>query len=163
VKILNEKGKLFGIINVIDLAILIIILLIAGAAAYKVIGNTAENSDKDKKDIYVTIRCRLNKAELADNIKPGDRFLTGTNYVNGTISSVTLEDAYDTVDSSDGTIKWEKHPVLKDIVVVVKMHENPDDPILNLGTQEIRIGKSIFMKTQRVELIGVIEKIVVAD
>ncbi|MBQ3224266.1 MAG: DUF4330 family protein, partial [Oscillospiraceae bacterium] len=42
-KIVNEKGKLFGVINVIDLVILLCIALVAVAAVYKLAAPAASD------------------------------------------------------------------------------------------------------------------------
>lgn len=158
-RFVDEKGRLFGVINIIDLCILVIIVLIIGVAGYKLAGSRLNRSEINKKEILVTIKCPMSIETTAKAIHPGDRFLTGSDYVNGVVESVTYNDAYDTIETADGRFVWAKHPVLKDIHVVVKMKENPQDPLLKLGSQEMRIGKQIFMKTQRVELLGIIDNI----
>ncbi|NLM60645.1 MAG: DUF4330 family protein, partial [Clostridiales bacterium] len=38
-KLVNEKGKLFGLINLVDLLVLLFILLVAGGIVWKIFGN----------------------------------------------------------------------------------------------------------------------------
>ncbi|MDO8685045.1 MAG: DUF4330 domain-containing protein [Clostridiales bacterium] len=162
-KLMDEKGKLFGIINIIDLAVLVLIIAIAASAGYKIIGSKLKDNEENLRDIMVTIKCSFVTETTAKLFKKGDRFLTGSNYVNGVVDSSWYTEAYDTVKTADGKILWEKHPYLKNVFIIVKMHENPDNPILTLGSQEIRVGKPVFMKTQRVELSGIVEDIKVID
>jgi hypothetical protein len=155
-KLINEKGKFFGIINVFDLAVILLLVLVVAFGGYRFYQNRAAEASVEKTDIFVTIKCPMVTDTVINAVKSGDRFLTGVNYVNGTVTEVTSEKAYDTVERADGTYAWSEHPVLKDMYVTVKMHEDPANPILKLGTQEIRVGKAIFMKTQRIEVLGTV-------
>ncbi len=158
-KLIDEKGRLFGIINIIDLAVIIIVVLIAGAVGYKLFGGRASGSGTAKKEIIVTVKCAMVTETAAKAISPKDRILSGTGYTNGVVKEVTYENAHDTAATSDGKLVWAEHPVLKDVFVKIEMHEDPGEPLLKLGNQEIRIGKDMFFKTQRVELIGVVQNI----
>ena len=41
-KLIDEKGKIFGKINIIDLFVLLVLLIIIGAAGYKLSGNKVQ-------------------------------------------------------------------------------------------------------------------------
>ena len=155
-KIINEKGKLFGIINIVDLAVVLIIVLIAGALGYKLLGSKLSANESAKRTILVTVKCPKAPETAALAIKPGDKILSGTGYTNGTVESVRYESAKDTAVTADGKVITTEDPLLKDIYVVIQMKENPADPVLKLGNQEVRIGKDIFFKTQRVEIVSTV-------
>ena len=57
-KIVNEKGKLFGIINVIDLVVILVIAIVAVAAVYKFAAPAAGDVIAPKSDMTVTMRVR---------------------------------------------------------------------------------------------------------
>jgi hypothetical protein len=156
-KIINEKGKLFGIINIIDLAVLVVVLLIVGVVGYKVLGNKIVNVPGEKEIVF-TVKL-LGRSPLAiEEIKKGDKLISVTNYVEAYVDSYTSYPADIFVQTADGRVVIAKDPYKLDAVVTVKMKYVPGD-IIKLGTQDISAGKAFTFKTHLVEIGGTIENI----
>ncbi len=160
-KIINEKGKLFGIINIIDLALLLIIAaLAAGALLY--LRREGPVETLPTKDFYVTVKCEDYTQEVADGIKVGDKLYYGNAYTNLEITDVTVEPAKVDVFLPDGTVTVAPHPELKDIIVTVKIHDDPidpKDPMIYFGSLHATVGKQVLLKTTTVEIPGTITKV----
>lgn len=161
-KIINEKGKLFGIVNIIDLALLLVIVALAvGALLFmKREGGTVETLEK--KDFYVTILCSKYRQEVVDAIKVGDLLYFGNSFTNLEIVDVKAEPAKIDVPMPDGTIAYANHPELKDIYVTIKIIGDPidpNDPMIYYGSTHATVGKNVTLKTTSVEIPAVIIKV----
>ena len=160
-KLVDEKGKLFGLINVIDLAVIIMVIAVGAGVVVKLVLPRFDNAVDRTKDVYVTVICRQRPdsaaRELADNI--GAALVARNDFSNGTIHSVEVVPASTVGTNADGIAVESEHPYLKDIIVVIKGRADPAAAVFTLGAQEMRIGYTIYVKTQRVEITGTIDDI----
>jgi N-glycosylase/DNA lyase len=160
-KLIDEKGKLFGIINIIDLAVLVVVLLVVGVVGYKVLGNkidSALGTDTAAKEIVFTVKCAGKSPSAIEELKKGDKLISVTNYVDAYVDSFTSYPADITVTTDDGRVVISKDPYKLDVVITVKMKYVPGD-IIKLGTQDISAGKPFTFKTHTVEMGGMIDNI----
>lgn len=157
-KLINEKGKLFGLINVVDLAIILVVVVLVAGVVVKM-GSTDE-APKTEKVFLVTVLCQDVEGNVAQNIKINDRIVYGNLYVNGYVTSVEELPAMETVILQDGTVKEVVKPGLSDILVEVKILYDGSDDLIMLGKYQVNIGKAFAMKTNRVEVSGIVQDIV---
>lgn len=154
-KIIDDKGKLFGIINVVDLVVLILVIAIAGGIGYRVVSPKLNANNEsplsDKKEIYVTLYSSLVVPEVAQSLKAGDKLVANNQFTNAEIVSVESKPADYVSTDADGNAVLSEHPLWQDITVVVKDTVNPSSVILKAGGQETRVGYSFILKTQTVE------------
>ncbi len=163
-KIINEKGKLFGIINVIDLVILICILLVVVAEVYKFAAPAATEAIAPKSDMYVTMRVRGAMDYLDEEAKrhltPGTRLIAGSNYIaDAEVVSVESVPYLSAASTDNGKFVTANDPQKTDLLIKVRAKQAKTDPILKIGTQEIRIGRGFIFKTQTVEVNAIIETV----
>jgi len=166
-KIINEKGKLFGIINPIDLIVVLALIVVVVAVAVKALpsGSTdlVENDD-DVVPMEVTLRIRGAMPSLVDamnGIEPGTNLVAGVDFVEeATVESITIEPYAYTVTNSDGVCVETIDPVKKDIVIVIASEGVPSDPVHKIATQEVRAGRGFTFKTNMVEVNSTIESVI---
>ncbi len=158
-KLVDEKGKLFGIINIIDLSVLLIIVLLAGFAGYKVVGRKLNIASSPTKDVIVTVRSQLATESVSKSIHPGDSIVGGTTFVDGKIESVTVTQADYTTTTDDGRVLVGKHPTRYDLLVTFKVRVNTGSAVLKIGTDELHAGTSFLLKTKTVQLNSYVESI----
>lgn len=161
-KLVNEKGKLFGIINVIDLVILLVIALVAVAAVYKFAAPAASDVIAPKSDMTVTMRVRgamdYLEAEVM-KLQAGERLIMGSDYVDAEVVSVESVPYLSAATSAEGKFVTAADPQKSDLIIKIKAKQSKTDPILKIGTQEIRIGRGFTFKTQTIEVNAIIEKV----
>ena len=158
-KVLDEKGKLFGLINIIDLLVIFVVLvLIAGGIWYVTKDDPAEVVGPTKAH-FIKIKCAGVDEGVADYIDVGANLYYGKGFTEETITAVEVVPAKIDVIEDDGTIVVAEHPELKDIYVTVKIFEKPNDPMLWIGQLHATVGKELVLKTQYIELPGVITEI----
>lgn len=95
-KIVNEKGKLFGIINVVDLIVLVVILAMVGAIGVQLLGARVKDAVADKADCYAEVAIigaapRIYEEVLRQDLI-GKRLVSGNEYLGATIEDIWLED-----------------------------------------------------------------------
>lgn len=162
-KIIDEKGKLFGKINIIDLVVLLVIICVAGAVVYRIVGGSATGSDVAvaNKDVYITVKCRMipESAALTLQNEEGIKLVAKNAYQNAEIVSVEYEASDYIEPDADGNPVWGKHPIWKDARVTIKDSISPTNPVITVGGQEARIGYKYTVKTQKVEIQGTVDEI----
>lgn len=153
-KIIDERGKLLGLVNIIDFLIILGILLIAAGAVYKILGPPAIATPEKTIKIEVLVSS-INK-EMADMVHTGDQLVAGNNYIPAYITKVKVEKAElaNNKDNIAGLVG--KHPFLKDLYVTIEGKTRVDRPVIKLATQEIRVGKTFYLKSKLFEFTGII-------
>lgn len=154
-KLVDEKGKLFGIINIVDLIVVLLILAIIGAIGYRLMSNKINanggNILTKEEDVYVTLYSSLITPEVIDSLKEGDKLVANNAYTEAEIVSVERRPALYVAPNSDGNAVLSEHPLWEDALIVVKEKVNPASVVLKVGGQEVRVGYPYILKTQTVE------------
>ncbi len=161
-KIVNEKGKLFGIINLVDLVILLAIILVAAALVYKFAAPAAETVISPKSEMVVTMRVRGSMDYLDEQVKKipaGERLVAGNDFLDATVVSVDSVPYKVATPTDEGTIVTATDPQKTDLLITVKALVSKDSPSIKIGNQEVRIGRGFIFKTQLVEVNAIIETV----
>ena len=129
-KLTNEKGKLFGIINPVDLACILLILLVVGGVGWKLLGGTVEKvlteEPAETTTMLTTVRIRAVNPYalgwLAENDLAGEQLIAGADYVpDAHVVSVSYEPYTVQTTNDEGEIIDSVDPVRKDVLVVLKV------------------------------------------
>lgn len=153
-KLVDEKGKLFGLINIVDFLVLLAVLLVLGGAAYKLKGGTG--GDTASKTVRVTVLAPGIRPEMLTSIKVGDRMASGSSFTNVVIKDIKIRPAYSITTDSAGRRVEATDPYLKDLIVVVEGKTTISGATINLGDQEIRRSKDYYIKSLDYEFKGMI-------
>ncbi len=158
---IDKKGKLFGKLNIIDLIAILLIVAVVALLGYKLTHRENGGLAGEGQKIVYTVQVSnvepevyaFIQTQLPSQLTAADKMLEahvtnveatpaeqstftvkeGSNAVGRTLSVVD-KDTYDLVFTIEGTVK---------------------DPLTSeLGTQEIRVGKSHIVKTPTFELEG---------
>ncbi len=153
-RFIDEKGRLFGIINPVDLIVIVLVLSIVGGIGYRFLSsmlNMSENSLEEEKEAYVTLYASLQIPEVAESIKIGDRLVANNQYTDAEVVDVQVTPAQYVDSNSEGKAVKSEHPLWKDVKIVIKEKINASDVILKVSEQEVRVGYPFVFKTQTVE------------
>ncbi len=162
-KLINEKGKLFGIINPVDLLIVVALILVVAAAGYKMLAKPVADVVAPEQEVSVVVRVRGAMPYLVDQlvkIEEGERLIAGNDYVNGAIKSVEVTPYVITTTTADGPIVQVTDPIKKDVLITITSKGNPDAPIFKIGNQEVRAGRGFTFKTKRVEVESIVDSVI---
>jgi hypothetical protein len=140
--ILDDKGKLFGKINIIDL--LVVIALVAGLVfgGYKIIGRYFIHTEYE--NYKVVLRAEDVHPEMVDAIRIGDKLIERSGAVIGTVIEPRpyLLNAEVYVQNREGRIETSIQPKLKDIIITVLV-KTPVGQRIKYNTNNLLIGSRL--------------------
>lgn len=158
----DEKGRLFGKINIIDIIVLLLIVAVAVFLVLKFTGKSegmpgeAQTSQIQYSAIVYRVAPEVYQAVEAEVALGGQHsqlMADGAMLANSEILSVTSRPHVEGVSMEDGTIVMAQEGNYVD--VIVEMRAEIQNPITQkVGTQEVRIGKSHIIKTRTIELVN---------
>ncbi len=143
-KLIDEKGRLFGKVNLIDLVVIVLVVAVIGALCMKLFGNKAvESITSPNVAITYEVVCEDVPQAVADYCTE--------NYYNKLLSSGKLLDAYITgceaVEMPDETI---------DLYFTIEGTCPYSGNTYVMGSQEVRVGMEHLVKTSDIECTGII-------
>ncbi|KJS14535.1 MAG: hypothetical protein VR69_17615 [Peptococcaceae bacterium BRH_c4b] len=159
-KLIDEKGKVFGLVNIIDLIILLLIVLVGAGAAYKYTHKSAQGEIRTV-EFQVMVPCV--RPELAAAVKVGDKMVKDAIYTPVAVKSVDIKPGLSVNLNAQGNKVISYDPYMKDVFVVNEGKVNISSATITMGGQEIRIGKDYYVKSRDYELKGTIMGITIKD
>lgn len=154
---IDKKGKLFGKLNIIDLLVIIVILAIVAVVGYKVLENkNTTSSPAPVTTITYTVLCEGINPEIYENVLewlPNDQLMASGELLPAYVTDVTAVPHQDIAElnTTNGVLLLPLDGDLLDLTFTITA--TVSSPIINeVGTQEVRIGKTHIVKTQHFEL-----------
>lgn len=159
-KLIDEKGKLFGKINVIDLLVIIVVIAALAFAALKLRGGAGNPINDTTKLTYTALVTSVNNETYEEVLRQiqaaggKDQLMADGKLVDGYVTGVEAAPHVNYAANSYGeTIRSVEDPEdggRWDLTFTVEA--NVADPITNkVGTQEVRVGKTHILKTVHFE------------
>lgn len=150
-KILDEKGRLFGKLNIVDLLVLALVVVVAAVLAVKFLGGEQQVGTGEAPALTYTVRVmEVEKASYEaicqyvdaasgkkDQLMASGKLLNG--YVVAVEASEHIHTAADTVGGDTLDLLFTVEAVPADALTGV------------IGSQEVRIGKEHILKTAHFE------------
>ena len=155
-KLIDEKGKLFGKINLFDLLILVLVVVAVIGMATRLIKPGAPTEDLHTAT-YTVEACRVQEC-FKDAFQVGD-----TLYENGvelgTVTEVTVVPAKTVEILPGGTYGTVEHVTTYDIMLTVTTDQLRVKSGFHIGSQEMLAGTSHFIGNGYAKCNGVIRTI----
>ncbi len=166
-KVINEKGKLFGIINVVDLIILVAVIAVAGAIGWQLLGSKVNDAVSPQVELTAEVVIIGTAPRIVEEIERqdlvGQKIVGGNEFLNATITDVAIEDYTIQAVRDDGIIVDATDPSKKDVVVTIKTTVPKGTPSPKIGSQEVRSGRTYILKKQTLECSGTIRYVEIAE
>jgi hypothetical protein len=145
---LDDRGRLWGRVNIIDLVVILIVAVVLLGAGYKLL--------KAKPAAQVaTVRFEVLAPSVlpqaAREIHQGDRLVAGNNLMPDKITSVQVKPAELGLSTADGTRVRARDPYLKDVYVWVQGRAPVSGGTVTMADQQIRAGANFILKTRLFE------------
>ncbi len=164
-KLIDEKGKLFGLINLVDLACLLLILLVLAGVGWKLLGPKVEEAVAPTAKMTTVLRIRgaysYTLDWLQENELVGEKLVMGTGYVDAVVTKVEYEPYIIQFTAEDGTPMDVQYQSRADVLITVESTVAKNTPILKIGTQEVRAGRTFIFKTREFEMSTLIDEVTV--
>ncbi len=160
-KIVNEKGKLFGLINIIDFSIIVLVLLVGAVVLLKTIGADVGpiTSEENRQNLTVTYRCTVRNTDQIKALEEGDQLISLLNPADAYIKSVSYTDLQVPISTADGKAVYAPDPIRKELTVKFTMKTKTGNGKITLDNQDVAVGKVFTLKTRTFETQGTIEAI----
>ena len=165
-KLVNEKGKLFGLINIVDLFVLIAIIAVVAGVGWKILGPKVAETVSPEVTMTTTFRVRgatpflVDELEREGNDQVGKQLVSGNDYVAATIKSMEVTDYIQQIPTADGRISNALDPSKKDVIFIVESKVREGTATPKIGTQEVRAGRTFILKTNNFETTANIDSVV---
>ena len=167
-KLIDEKGRLFGKLNLIDLLVIVLILAVAAAVCWKLLGNRAPGSVPSQPDVItageeLTVRFEVRATSVDESYFEGyDEYLVGASLVrdssvlNGHVVGYEIEPSTTTALDAAGNSVLLTDLDRYDVVYTIEYTGVMNANALTDGDQVIRIGQNYAIHTTYVDATGYI-------
>ncbi|MCI5643160.1 MAG: DUF4330 domain-containing protein [Peptoniphilus sp.] len=148
-KIIDKKGRLFGLINIVDLLVIILILAIV-AVGVKRFGTKAAVGEATTKKGIITAEVKDVRDATANNIKAGDKIF---DYDKGTYLGkiVTAEvEPYKDKTEYQGKFYNAEVPGKYRVIMTIDADVKETEDFYQVGTEQIRIGAEMRIKNKNI-------------
>ena len=151
-KLVDEKGKLFGKINIVDLLVILLVVVVAVVLGMKFLGGgTPVGDGQPKPTLTYTVKVTEvdpvtyeNVCQFVDKAAgKKDQLLASGSLLEGYIIDVAATEHIPTAADKVGGETL-------DLVFTVQV-VTTDSLVNAVGTQEVRIGKTHILKSQHLE------------
>lgn len=145
-KIIDEKGRLFGKVNLIDLLVVVLVLAVILAAGWKLVGKKAAASVSDNsKSISFTVLFEDQPLEIAEfaETQIGAQLVNNAKLISAEVSACS---ASFPESSSDHV----------NLYMTIDATATFGSNVWTVGSQEVRVGYEYILKTSEFELTGII-------
>jgi len=143
--LIDNKGRLFGVINIIDLLVILLIVAVAGRFALM---QKNRSAGPVMKNLEVVVHVKEVRDATVNVIKEGDVVKeTKTNAVLGKVTNVKVVPSETVVETADGRLVVASNPIYKDMYITIQGTGTAGENAIVLGSNEIRIGTTLQLKT----------------
>lgn len=167
VKIIDEKGKIFGKVNIIDLLVILLVIAVAALFAYRKVSQALTSPDATPAKVTYVVRASNVDVLAYEAIRDFVDAETGkTDQLFSSDSNNKLLDGYITDCIASPHVEY----VATDDGEIKRVESSGDDQRLDLfftieaqvediktnkvGTQQVRVGASHYIKTTHFEMFG---------
>ena len=151
-KIIDEKGRLFGKLNLIDLLVVVLLIAAVAAVAWKLVGKQAAETVADTgRTVTYTVTVEDVNREAADfaATQIGKSLVNNSKVIDAAITEASVS------ERAEGT-----HV---DLAVTIEGQGQFTGNVYKVGAQEVRVGYEYIVKTSEFEMTGIITAMSVAE
>lgn len=162
-KIIDDKGKLFGIINIIDLTVILLFAVIIVFGGQRFL-KSAPQVSSDTKTALIEFEIRnirtqsVNALEIGDVLYSYDRGNYYGKVVQKKVLNYTLP-----VETADGKIKIAEVPDKYVMIVTIESNAIDTPNALIVGGEHTRIGTQYRLKNKKTAFFGTVLGIELVD
>jgi hypothetical protein len=166
-KVLDEKGRLFGKINLVDALVILVIAVVAIGVIWKLFGQNIESavSASSNQTLTYEVICYGVDNDVCDAVMSDAKgqLMSNGSLVNGYVVDCQRENYYATDINEDGQVVMALSPTKSNLRFTI-VYSLPSDDLTNaVGSQEVRIGKSHIVKTCDLEITGTVTAMTITD
>ena len=143
-KLIDKKGKLFGLVNAIDAVIALVIIVIAAGAVYKFAFMDKTSTVTPMVPVNYTVEIKQVRDFVMDNVKEGDTFYdAASGGAIGKITKIEYSPAKEPMGLLDGTMIMAEVENRYDVLFTVEAEASTSGDVYFVNrSYELVIGSS---------------------
>jgi hypothetical protein len=140
--VLDDRGRLFGLINLVDLLVIVLLVVLVGLAAVRL-----TRPEGTEVSVRSTFKVEHVQQPTVDQVKVGQTVQDDTGNVLGTIVAAPLP-----TPSREENPNWQGYPVpgdsklYKDLFIEVKGQGHASGKVIKVGNLPLEVGKIVTIK-----------------
>lgn len=140
---IDEKGRLFGKVNVIDAFVLLLVLTVAVLGGAFVLGDDGESTEERATVATATVQVRLTQMEpyVADAIPTGPVESDGV----VAVENRSVSPAIVTVSTANGTLRQREHPRKRTVELTVELNVTTGESDPTFDGQPVEVGRTVTL------------------
>lgn len=148
-KLIDEKGKLFGKINIIDLILGILVLCLVAGIGYKLFFAKPQDDGVTEETgiVQITFRAKNVVPEAANYVHEGDKLILGGELTKFEIVSVNAEAGKFVGMNSQGDISIASNPLYSELEIVVRAEAIEDGVGIMVNGEIFRVNQTMEIAT----------------
>ncbi|MFW0860669.1 MAG: DUF4330 domain-containing protein [Dethiobacter sp.] len=144
----DDKGKVFGLINIIDLIVLIFVVALVLGGAYRIYGPRQNGDIFQQEGDAVQLKGRVFDVSqhTVDVIQKGDILIdTAARLPFGEIISVETVPHRRLVDTAEGKVMLSEVPERFDVILSIKGRAQLSEYAIRIASHDVRVGSRIVL------------------
>jgi len=151
VKIFNSQGKLFNVINIVDLIFILVFIAVIVGVVSRFTGNSFSNSsDAYEGEAILILKYITPDEEELNILKKGDQLIARDRLQQVFIEDIVVKPEKVAV-LNEGKLVESIHPFSKEIYITIRGEAYVDDTAIYVANQNVRVGNDFFLKTLNAE------------
>jgi Domain of unknown function (DUF4330) len=155
-RILDDRGRLFGWVNIVDLVVVIVIVAVIVFAAVRLTGG--ENAQT--VPVNVTFVARMVDRALVPGLQTKGKVTDVAGNVIGQVVSVEVTPTMEETVTADGQLKTYASTLHDDVTFVVAGQGSVFESTVHIGTVPARVGSAVKLFGPGYEIGTVITRVV---
>ena len=149
--IIDEKGKLFGKINIIDLVIVLVVVAAVAILGYKFLAPKANESSAS----VAVAKYYIEEVTdfVVENVKIGDKCMDESKNVSlGTVTDIEIGDAVSYGTNDKGEFVQSSKPGHKSMIITTEVNATPFDHGMIVGASKYYVGHTFVFLAGKAKL-----------
>lgn len=149
-KLIDEKGKLFGKINVIDFVIVIIVIGLLAGVGYKLFiqdNNGVTEQPTKKEQVKITFMIKGCTPEVQEALKQGDKLIINNEISNVEILNIEVSDNQTTTVNDQGEVIVTTNPTMIDMRITVETEADASKAGVSVNGEMMKVNADFVVET----------------
>lgn len=147
-KLIDEKGRIFGKINILDFIAIVLVLFLIVLTSFKVFNKNIIDLSSNDEMIKVEVKASviMDKGYF-DVIKVGDKLGETKDYLDAVVKDVEILTVNIIEEDDDGNCTSVENPLTQKAIITFEATLPYKNNIYEFGRQELRQGKMFFLES----------------
>ena len=166
-KAIDEKGRVFGKLNLIDLVVVLVLIALVVGVAWNLVGGKISNAVAANNAVTVQyeVLCTNVDRAVADYCMENSngQLMSNGDLLNGSVTGCTMEPYMESTINAEGSTVSYQVTDRQNLRFTIECQVVPANNAYEVGSQEVRVGKSHIVKTSMIEVTGTVTAMTVTD